>query len=483
VLSLGILLTLIEGVKLSGTDYIRMLGFFGTWTGAALCFFLTGTFIGSFKSHYTGITLLIAVWYFFNSASPIIVEKMTIEASKNIAINSKADLEKLNILVGAENRIAKILGAIKKELLTSPEYQKQSETLMNNELKKIQDVEKRIEQQMRETAAFNQNASVWTFSTFLNLVSSELSGKGYSTMNDFFKYSQDLKARFCEFYKQKRYYSKDKKVESFIKNDENIYKAESRFPSNMEFGVFVLVLYIIVLLYCSYIRYRHVLCEPYREDKEPRKASKEIYSKKILLDPGDFRVMKKGFPRFLDYLYGVLMGYKSKGARAYFKGDNRVFIKEIDIIENTELMDTLYICHSDDIPCEIRACDYFRMAAYSCRLSSEKTETLYKQFEIEKMKSKCFNELEKLERLELMLSVCYMKEWGVVILDDIVRSMSIRGPERVNGLISELTGKGTIVLLLVGEIGISDYELQKDAEYSDITVGWKTQMGRQEKEV
>jgi hypothetical protein len=45
-----------------------------------------------------------------------------------------------------------------------------------------------------------------------------------------------LRNRFMQFYLEKRYETNDAAVESFVKNDENIFRARSRLPKTFWLG-------------------------------------------------------------------------------------------------------------------------------------------------------------------------------------------------------------------------------------------------------
>jgi hypothetical protein len=97
------------------------------------------------------------------------------------------------------------------------------------ETKYLRDVESVIAGHERQSVLFP--------TTFYQFLTGEASGKGYYGYLDFMDYIMKLRNRFMQFYLEKRYESNDTAVESFVKNDENIFRARSRLPKTFWLGL------------------------------------------------------------------------------------------------------------------------------------------------------------------------------------------------------------------------------------------------------
>jgi len=122
------------------------------------------------------------------------------------------------------------------------------------ETKYLRDVEKVIASHERQSVLFP--------TTFYHFLSGEASGKGYYGYLDFMDYIIGLRNRFMQFYLKNRYEGNEATVESFVKNDENIFRSRSRLPKTFWFGLLVTVFYGAVFLVLAYWLLRRQVFQP-----------------------------------------------------------------------------------------------------------------------------------------------------------------------------------------------------------------------------
>ncbi len=122
------------------------------------------------------------------------------------------------------------------------------------ETKYLRDVEKVIAGHERQSVLFP--------TTFYHFLTGEVSGKGYYGYLDFMDYIMKLRNRFMQFYLKKRYESNDAAVESFVKNEENLFRARSRLPKTFWLGLLATVLYGAAFLALAYWRLRCLVFQP-----------------------------------------------------------------------------------------------------------------------------------------------------------------------------------------------------------------------------
>jgi hypothetical protein len=119
------------------------------------------------------------------------------------------------------------------------------------EIKYLRGVEKVISGHERQSVLFP--------TTFYQFLTGEASGKGYYGYLEFMDYIMKLRNRFMQFYLKKRYESNDAAVESFVKNDENIFRARSRLPKTFWLGLLIMIFYAAVFFILAYLRLRRLV--------------------------------------------------------------------------------------------------------------------------------------------------------------------------------------------------------------------------------
>ena len=122
------------------------------------------------------------------------------------------------------------------------------------ETKYLRDVEKVIAAHERQAVLFP--------TTFYHFLSGEASGKGYYGYLDFMDYIMKLRNRFMQFYLNNRYAANEATVESFVKNDENIFYSRSRLPKTFWFGLLATMLYCAAVLALAYGLLRRQMFQP-----------------------------------------------------------------------------------------------------------------------------------------------------------------------------------------------------------------------------
>jgi len=122
------------------------------------------------------------------------------------------------------------------------------------ETKYLRDVEKVIAGHERQSVLFP--------TTFYYFLTGEASGKGYYGYLDFMDYIMKLRNRFMQFYLKNRYEGNEATVESFVKNDENIFHSRSRLPNTYWFGFVATVLYGAALFILAFWRLRRLVFQP-----------------------------------------------------------------------------------------------------------------------------------------------------------------------------------------------------------------------------
>jgi ABC-type transport system involved in multi-copper enzyme maturation permease subunit len=246
-----------NNIRLTPSDYTHMAIYLGILMLMLVFFFTLGTITGSFKSRFVGFVILVVSWFVLVFLVPGIVSAVTSRRADNMTSNYQLELEKLKILMDFEKRSYEETGVTTEENIES--VREDIERYMENEFKKVQAFEKKLAGEIAKNIRHFQTLSSLFPSTFYLSTSDEISSKGYESFIDFFSYILELKEKFIRYYINKRYYSNYSKVESFIKDDQNLFYAKSRLPRGFFRGLLLNLVFIVGLLIISYGRFKRSL--------------------------------------------------------------------------------------------------------------------------------------------------------------------------------------------------------------------------------
>ena len=237
----------ILGVRLSGTEKTNFL-YFAVFSLIVFLFFYTAGLLISvltIKRRKTGVVLVFFFWIVFVILIPSFATKYL--SSKANALNSEEEIniKKFTTLLDFD-------GVAKDRILSLEKGDREARDKLIRELVGIYfsdvyktnlDTEFGNHDKMRQILADYQSLNAFVPSLFFDYMSDTVSGNSYYSYLDFVDYIEKVRYEFMEFFYEKKFFSKDKKIESFIKDGENIFKAESRLPDNYWMGLSATFLY------------------------------------------------------------------------------------------------------------------------------------------------------------------------------------------------------------------------------------------------
>lgn len=251
---ISMLLLKVNGIHFSTEEWSHWFIYLAVLVLLSVFFFVLGTITGTFKSRLAGFVILIFLWFIFVFLVPGVVNAVISQNADNIVSNYQLELEKLKILMDFEKQAAEKAGPVTKSNTESE--QELVESAWNNEIKKIQALEKKLQKEMEVNIQRYQMLSCLFPSTFYLSAGNEIGGKGYDNFTRFYEYIQDIKWKFIRFYIDKKYYADFSKVEPFIKDSGNLFYARTHLPRGFANGIWLTVLYISALFVAAYIRFK-----------------------------------------------------------------------------------------------------------------------------------------------------------------------------------------------------------------------------------
>jgi hypothetical protein len=408
---------LLNGVRFTGSDFLFIAAYLGLWLVAAFLLFRIGVLVGAIKSKAIGITALVAIWIFIFYLSPLIVSQTAFADSSKLKSLYQHENDKWEAIMHFENRYLSEVGKFKPENAKLPPTVRIVESFMNKEYKEVQELEKNLEKEMRRSQKVYEWWSLLSPGTILSAAAREMSSQGGENFVDFHAYSQDIKDRFCQFYKYKKFYAPEEKgVESFIKNEENIYYGHAELPSNVIWALLELLILGFIVHGLSYYCHKKGLTkvEGKRAAQFDPGTMKSLYPENKKGKPQAWKIEEEGFNQ---RIYNHLSG---KGA-------------------------FLYLSRTEDLPGDMEAGDFLELSAQLMNVSPD--ESLLSAYRGKRIES-----LKKLEKFKLIIAVVDMGERAGkqhYLFYDVAHDMPAKASIMLKAKMEELSSRGAEVILLV----------------------------------
>lgn len=244
----------IRGISLSDSE-TEIFFAYSLYAMAFLTFFyLAGLFVSTVIK-FRSVTIALLLWATFIFFLPEISKTNIYNRSMKIPPNESLNLTKISTLMDAQKQINRKV----------QEYEKLGKDQQEILKLRLQEsigfwTEGHKENKKREAdfhrsvynliGEYKRNSTFFP-TLFYSYFSKEISSEGYFNYLDFYKYIIDTRDKFIEFYVNKRYILREQEIEPFIKGDENVFSAQSRLPDNFGTGLWLTVLYSLMLFIVS----------------------------------------------------------------------------------------------------------------------------------------------------------------------------------------------------------------------------------------
>ncbi len=441
---IGFALTLIKlnHIALSAAEYTHLL-VYTLITFLMVCFFLfMGIAAGSVKSKTNGMIAIAALWFGFVFLIPGTISKIIAKKADHMTSAYNLEQEKLKILTDFEKKAFE-----KTQRYKSIDEKKNSDRLSGqsywvNEFKRIQSIEKRMENEIRENARLFQNLSLIFPTSFYIAAANEINSRGYENVIDFYAYVQTLKEQFVRYYINKKFYSNYSTVESFVKGDENIFWARSRLPGNLAAGMAFTLLFIVGFFVLSFFRFKRFLFN------QPGTTAEDINGLDVELKEGETYVLLTSGSVINNQLYNFFSG-EAKG----FKEMVRLNNVNLALEENkSKRRDFTYLCHPGKVPGDINVGDFITFIKNLLKASNKAISELYIQLGIEHIEDKCFMEISAEEIGRILLAAAKLNKSKIYMFQDFVRGTPADFVTRFIEELQTLKDQGAAILYLTDDV-------------------------------
>ncbi len=191
-----------------------------------------------------------ALWFLLLFLTPEINRVDLEQRSHAIKSNETVNIKKLNNVMRFEKRYKKMIDTLKEEKVKNLKkfFDKFLTDYMKNEYSMNARIENSMCEEVNKLIYHDENHSILLPSSFYLFLAKECSSYGHYGYQDFLEYIQDLKDEFSHYFFKRRYSGIGNHVESFVKNDENIFKAACILPGNFWRGFALTFFYLMLIL-------------------------------------------------------------------------------------------------------------------------------------------------------------------------------------------------------------------------------------------
>lgn len=217
-------------------------------------FFSLGLALSTIKNKINQYIIFALVYIALVFFVPWSIDKIISKRAEMITPSYQLEMEKLDIYSKFEKRALENQGKYTKEKGKTSAGRNLIESFWNGEFIKMQAIEERMIKEIEENANAYQLYSMFCPTSFYRSVIYEIGSRGYSSFLEYYRDIKEKDKRFMRLFLDKKYYSENDEVESFIKNgDENTFYVKSGLPSTFLPGLLLTIFYSFLALLFAFI--------------------------------------------------------------------------------------------------------------------------------------------------------------------------------------------------------------------------------------
>lgn len=444
VMSIALVLLWTKGIPLNGLEFSNLCYYWLVLFLLVIFLFLLGGMAGTAQSRFTGIVLVLVIWFAFVFFIPGLVHQLISRRADQITSTYHLEFEKLKLVMSFEK---KALDEAKR--YTRLEEKVKSERILvesfwNNEFKKIQALEKKMASEMKSNYTYFRNLSVLFPSTLYMAVSNEISSRGYENYFQFYQHILQLKEGFVRYYIKKKFYANYTQVESFLKNDENLFYARSSLPGNITWGIVLSLVYILLGVWISFIRFKKYLFYV------PDHHMLELKKLDVALKSGHVEVVLTGAHHIHNQFFNVLSGQAGT-----FTG--KLMVDEQNMAETPDTPTTplMYLCPPENIPENLYAGHLLVFIQDLLALSKKEKAELYLLLNMENLDFTLFKDLDEVSQGRLLLTLAWWKKSKIYMLNDFAKGKPVDFIRNLLEVVQKLKENNSAILYLTTDILIA----------------------------
>jgi len=387
------------------------------------------------------ISVACVIWFLSLFGVPALTNFIAFGDDGSITSIYEMELKKSKIFNDYQKKFDIKYGPLKMGAKPTKDMQDDWDRFLNNEYKVIQSINEKAIDQMRNSANyFKWLSALFPTSNYL-YVNYELSSGGYNTLLDFFLNVKKVKIDFFLKYIEVIKNNPEAQVEQFLMDDDNVLKLKSSIPAQFPFGTLITIIYFVVLLGQTSLKFRKTLYTL------PKKHKNLFDGTEVVLKVREITEMKASGDLFSRQMYGIMAG---RGKEFTNKGYSyKVTMDGKDLVTNTKQLNFLYTCHKDHLPPDIKTGHLLLLLMRLARTGKEESEKILSDFDIHGISNKRIKSLTNDEFGRLLLAMIHIKPFYIYILDDIIKEISLKTAVKLKDCMETLAIDNDAAFLLI----------------------------------
>ncbi len=387
-------------------------------------FYVSGLLISVVTIKNKKLTFRIAFlfWIILIVLIPELSKKFTENRANRIQSIEKINIEKLNTVMDFERKAMETyLEKIKKGNVDQLKLKREIiSDYVNGGFKANEKIENELHNEVKGMVFFLEKFSLIFPTTYYPFLADEISGEGYYSYLSFFDSIKQIRRNFMKFYSDKRNFSKRTAVESFIKKDENIFKAKPHLPKTFWLAITILLALNSILLLFTLKKTKYYL-------KQNRK--------KPFNSPFDFQKIKVG------NVYYIFCGNEIQRDNLFdsLKGNETISIDPLTL---------------DDFDPNIKLKNFLHLAEKIENTNTEKLHTYLQKLDIpSEMLNKRIEEVPFETFKKFFCAVKFANQQNYIIISDYARGSSKDFNHKFRSLLADINKEeGKTILYLSSEM-------------------------------
>jgi len=407
-----------------------------------LFFFVLGAVFSTLSARINSYINGIAVWFILVFIIPAAILYYITWNTQSLPPVEDLEMKKFELVMNFEKRAIEKAGTFNYKKKVTIKREEVIKEYLKNELGKLNLLEKVNREEIKKSIDYFYKLSNFFPTSFYLSVTNEISSNGYNNLLNFQKKVQYIKNGFIKFILDKIYFSDGSsnfaKVESYLKGKENIYNANSDLPPGTVVGFTLTIFYTIVFFGIAFKRFKRVIVRlPMLDENQSREVA-------IPLKSGDFKVVVSDDENFKQKVYNYFVEPEIK-----LEGKNIKITIEEDTINKEKTPESIYICHPDNLPGDIKFKDFIIFMIDILNLSHLKRYEVLNNVELKELLNKKIKRLRRIDKGKLLIQIIQMTKKDIYLVNDASRGLPVEIVFALKESFDEYRRNGSIILYLV----------------------------------
>ncbi|MGD2090275.1 MAG: hypothetical protein PVH61_29130 [Candidatus Aminicenantes bacterium] len=461
ILGSQLLLLKAGGVQLSGTDVTGLLVYTAVSMVVLLVFVFSGIFMGGIFSTLKARTAGLIIWAVMVFIIPLMINTIIADDADKLQANHELNLKKLGVVNFFEKESEKKHGKFDKNNL---ELEREiTEIFLNVYYPKILSFEKRMLEDIESLINKFRKMSLFFPAPFYTMTCKDVSSRGYDNYIGFHRYIIKMHRAFLRFWIDRVYYHDHKELVSFIKEDENLFHAQSSIPRYLLISLALHVFYILVLVAVSYNSYLRLLAKASDRGQFVNKKDLEIR-----LEKEKINVFYSHRPGLRDYLYAILSGRKHRNGPGF-----QLIFAGKPLTGKEKIKGFIYICDVDEFPWHLTWLDFVKLVLILNKTRLNERKHVINN--LSKLKNQRFCKMDRGEKVEVLLQVLPYINGNIFLFYHTCKDLPLDYLIRFKNLVQTLVKQGATVIYISPDSSVNEVKKRVCREILPLKV-WTEQV-------